>query len=296
MSLAVETIAVAGPLPAAPGARAWASFKKNRAATTGLVVLALVVCAVAAAPWLAPQAPDAQELALGPTAPGAAHPFGTDYEGRDLWARTLHGGRISLLVGLVATLVSLVIGVTVGAVAGWHGGKVDNLLMRCVDVLYGLPYMFFVIVLMVWVGRSLVNVFIGLGAVSWLTMARIVRGQVMALRRSEMVSAAECIGVRPAAILVRHILPNALGPIVVYATLTVPRVMIEEAFLSFVGLGVQPPHATWGSLIADGAALYREYPWLLAFPATLFVVTLLALSFVGDGLRDALDPRSSATP
>lgn len=284
---ATETKAIGG----SPRARAWRRFRRHRAATAGVAVLVLIVLSTLFGPLFIAARPDAQDLALGPVGPAAGHPFGTDYEGRDLLVRTLIGGRISLLVGLVATLVSLVIGVTVGALAGYHGGRIDNLLMRFVDVLYGLPYMFFVIVLMVWLGRSLINVFIGLGAVSWLTMARIVRGAVLSLRRQEFVLAAECAGAGPTAIILRHILPNALGPIVVYATLTVPRVMIEEAFLSFVGLGVQPPLATWGSLIADGSALYREYPWLLAFPSAFFVATLLALNFIGDGLRDAIDPR-----
>lgn len=274
-----------------PRVRAWNRFKKNRAATTGAAILVVMVVAALAAPLLSPYRYDAQNLSLGPVAPNSNHWFGTDYEGRDLLARALFGARISLLVGIVATLVSIVIGVTFGAIAGFCGGRIDHWMMRFVDVLYGLPYMFFVIVLMVWWGRSLVNVFIGLGAVSWLTMARIVRGSVMSLRRREFVLAAETIGVRPLSIVVRHLIPNALGPIVVYSTLTVPRVMIEEAFLSFVGLGVQPPLASWGSLIADGAPLYREYPWLTAFPGALFVLTLLSLSFVGDGLRDAFDPK-----
>lgn len=269
-------------------------LRKNRLAMGALLILGVLVVAALIAPWLQTHAREAQDLALGPVGPSAEHWFGTDHEGRDLYSRCLHGARISFLVGLVATAVALLIGVTWGAVAGYFGGRVDSAMMRIVDVLYGLPYMFFVIVLMVWFGRSLVNVFIGLGAVSWLTMARITRGAVLSLRHREFVLAAQASGVSAPAIIARHLLPNALGPILVYATLTVPRVMLEEAFLSFLGLGVQPPDASWGSLIAEGASLYREYPWLLIFPASLLSVTLLALNFLGDALRDALDPRTAA--
>ncbi|MEZ6196068.1 MAG: ABC transporter permease [Planctomycetota bacterium] len=276
----------------APGP--WRRLRRNRAAMVSAVFLAIVALAALLAPWLETWPLDRQDLALGPVAPGADHWFGTDYEGRDLYSRTLHGARVSLLVGLVATAVALVIGVTWGAVAGYCGGRIDGVMMRVVDLLYGLPYMFFVIVLMVWFGRSLVNVFIGLGAVSWLTMARIVRGAVLSIREEEYVLAARSAGVPAPAILWRHVLPNAAAPILVYATLTVPRVMLEEAFLSFLGLGVQPPRASWGSLIAEGASLFREYPWLLAFPALFLSLTLLALNFLGDGLRDALDAREEA--
>ena len=276
---------------ASPTRQAWERFRGHRAATIGAIYLIVVTLAAVTAPLWVSHAPDAQNLATGPTPPSSAHTFGTDPIGRDVLARCAFGARISLAVGLVATAVALVIGVTWGAIAGWCGGRVDTIMMRIVDVLYGLPYMFFVIILMVWFGRSLVNVFIGLGAVSWLTMARIVRGVVLSLKESDYVLAARATGVRSSTILRRHILPNALGPIVVYATLTVPRVMMEEAFLSFLGLGVQPPAASWGSLIAEGASLFREYIWLLAFPAVLLSLTLLALNFLGDGLRDAVDPR-----
>ncbi|MCB9831941.1 MAG: ABC transporter permease [Planctomycetes bacterium] len=269
---------------------AGARFRRHRGALVGVLVLVLVTMAVLLGPALLDRPPERQDLALGPTAPSFAHPFGTDYEGRDLLARVLAGGRISLLVGLVATLVSLVIGVVWGAVAGFVGGRLDRLMMRIVDVLYGLPYMFFVIILMVWFGRSLVNVFIGLGAISWLTMARIVRAEVAGLAGRDFVLASRLAGVSPLGALLRHVLPNAAGPIIVYGTLTVPRVMIEESFLSFLGLGVQPPAASWGSLLAEGASLFREYPWLLFFPALLLSATLLALNFVGDGLRESFDP------
>ena len=267
-------------------------FAQGRGAVLGTGVLGAILLVVWVGPLLIDVDPNRQDLALGPTAPDATHPFGTDYEGRDLLARTLHGGRISFLVGFVATLVSLVIGVTWGAVAGWYGGRLGTVMMQIVDVLYGLPYMFFVIVLMVWFGRSLVHVFIGLGAVSWLTMARIVRAEVLVLRKREYVLAARVAGVSTPAILWRHVVPNAIGPIIVYAALTVPHVMVEEAFLSFLGLGIRPPDASWGSLLSEGASLWREYPWMLLAPGVLLTSSLLALNLIADGLRDALDVRS----
>lgn len=217
--------------------------------------------------------------------------LGTDQKGRDLLVRLLYGARVSLAIALLATLVSVLIGVTYGALSGWLGGRWDGLMMRIVDVLYGLPFLFLVILLLVVAGRSTVNLFVALGAVSWLSMARIVRGQVLSLRQRPFVEAATAMGVGPLRILWRHILPNALGPIVVYATLAVPAVIIEEAFLSFLGLGVQPPAASWGTLISEGARLMAQHPWLILYPGTLLTATLFALHFVGDGLRDALDPR-----
>ncbi len=217
--------------------------------------------------------------------------LGTDQKGRDLLARLLYGARVSLAIALLATLISVLIGVSYGALSGWLGGRWDGLMMRIVDVLYGLPFLFLVILLLVVAGRSTVNLFVALGAVSWLSMARIVRGQVLSLRRRPFVEAAVAMGVGQARILWRHILPNALGPIVVYATLSVPAVIIEEAFLSFLGLGVQPPAASWGTLISEGARLMAQHPWLILYPGGLLTATLFALHFVGDGLRDAVDPR-----
>jgi oligopeptide transport system permease protein len=227
-----------------------------------------------------------------------AHLFGTDELGRDLLTRVLLGARVSLAVGLVATLVSLVIGVLWGATAGYLGGAVDAWMMRFVDVLYGLPFMFLVILLLVMfehlpADARLYLLFVALGAVQWLTMSRIVRGQVLALKNQAFVEAARTMGVPARTIIWRHLVPNALGPIIVYATLTVPAVMLEEAFLSFLGLGVQAPYASWGSLAADGAKAFTEYPWLVVFPGGALALTLLALNFLGDALRDALDPRTA---
>jgi oligopeptide transport system permease protein len=219
--------------------------------------------------------------------------LGTDGLGRDLLVRLVYGARISLMVGLLATFMSLLIGVTWGAVAGFSGGRTDMVMMRIVDIMYGLPFMFLVILLMVIFGRNILLLFIAIGAVSWLTMARIVRGQVMSLKNQEFVLAARSIGTPAWQIVYRHLIPNALGPIIVYATLTVPAVMLQEAFLSFLGLGVQPPYTSWGALANDGASagVMLNYPWLILAPGTALALTLLSLNFFGDGLRDALDPR-----
>ncbi len=217
--------------------------------------------------------------------------LGTDQLGRDLLTRMIFGARISLAVGFLATFVSFVIGVTWGATAGFVGGKVDGIMMRIVDVMYGLPFMFLVILLMVVFGQKIFLLFLALGAIQWLTMARIVRGQVISLKGQEFVEAARTIGVSNRAIIFRHLIPNALGPIIVYATLTVPAVMLEEAFLSFLGLGVQAPDTSWGALISEGRQLMETAPWLILYPGLALAVTLLSLNFLGDGLRDALDPQ-----
>jgi len=256
------------------------------------VVLVIISGISAASPWLPGLAdPASQDLKLGATSPSVAHPFGTDDLGRDVLSRVATGGRISLMVGLVATLVSLLIGVTYGAVSGYRGGTLDLFMMRVVDILDSLPYIFLVILLLVFFSRSLVMLFIALGLVQWLTMARIVRGQVLSLRGQTFIEAARAIGAGDGSIIARQILPNVLGPVIVYTTLTVPQVILQEAFLSFLGLGVQPPAASWGTLVADGARVIALFPWLVVFPGAALSITLLCFNFLGDGLRDALDPQ-----
>ena len=271
---------------------AWLRLRRNRmAVAAGMFLLGLGLLALLA-PWLPGlDDPTLQDLRLGVTTPSLAHAFGTDELGRDLLARVLYGGRISLMVGLVGTLVSLIIGVSWGAIAGYVGGRIDDLMMRVVDVLYALPYIFLVILLLVFFSKSLLMLFVALGLVQWLTMARIVRGQVLSLKHQTFVEAARALGASDRAIIFRHIVPNTLGPVIVYTTLTVPAVILQEAFLSFLGLGVQPPDASWGTLVADGARLLALFPWLVIFPGLAMSLTLLAFNFLGDGLRDALDPQ-----
>ena len=272
---------------------AWRRLRRNRLAVLGIAVLFVVIVAALLGPWLSPYAYDEQDRDLGAVAPCAAHWLGTDLLGRDLFTRILHGGRISLLVGVAATAVSLLIGVLYGAVAGFAGGRIDAFMMRIVDILYALPFTITVIILMVYFGRSLLLLFVAIGAVEWLTMARIVRGQVMSLREKEFVEAAIVLGLRRRRIILRHILPNVLGPVIVYTTLMIPNIMILEAFLSFLGLGVQPPMSSWGLLIKEGVEAMQPFWWMLVFPSVALSVTLFSLNFLGDGLRDALDPRAA---
>ncbi len=272
---------------------AWLRLRKNRLAVLGAAILCLVTLISVAGPWFSPYSYAQQDLALQAAAPSAAHWMGTDPLGRDVLTRILHGGRISLLVGVAATSVSLIIGVLYGALAGFAGGRLDSLMMRIVDILYALPFTIFVIILMVFFGKHLILMFLAIGAVEWLTMARIVRGQVMSLRKKEFVEAMVVMGLRRRAILLRHIIPNTLGPVIVYATLTVPNVMLLEAFLSYLGLGVQAPMSSWGLLINEGVINMEEFPWMLVFPSIALSATLFSLNFLGDGLRDALDPRVS---
>ena len=267
-------------------------FTRNRIAFGGCLFLAVMAALSLGAPLIAPYAYDTQNLSLGATFASGKHWLGTDILGRDLFTRILYGGRVSFAVGVCATLVSVLIGVVWGAIAGWAGGKTDAVMMRFVDIAYAFPFTIFVIILMVFFERSLLLLFMAIGAVEWLTMARIVRGQVMALRHREFVEAAIGLGLPRARIVIRHILPNIAGPVIVYATLTIPAVMLLEAFLSFLGLGVQPPACSWGILIREGAESMEEYPWLLVFPGALLSATLFSLNFIGDGLRDALDPRT----
>ncbi|HVY45174.1 MAG TPA: ABC transporter permease subunit [Minicystis sp.] len=299
---------------------AWRRLKNNRAAVAAAVVLAATMVACVLVPELSHWRYDQANLKLGPVAPSWQHWMGTDYFGRDLCARVFFGGRVSFAVGLVATLVSFTIGVTWGGVAGYFGGKIDAILMRIVDVLYTFPFLILVILLMTYFANDhsalyrafvavfgvftarahdpsyfpvfqILVVFFALGGISWLTMARIVRGQVIALRSQPFVEAARSLGAGHAALIFRHLVPNALGPIIVYTTLTIPEIMMVEAFLSFLGLGTQEPLSSWGLLASTGADVMDLYPWQLVFPAFFLALTLFCFNFLGDGLRDALDPR-----
>lgn len=268
-------------------------LKSNKVALSGGSFIVFLIILSILTPWIAPYDYSFQDLSLGPSSPSIMHLLGTDTLGRDLLTRMLYGSRISLLVGFIATFVAVFIGVIWGTVAGFYGGKIDTVMMRIVDVLYGIPFIILIILLMVIFGRNLVLLFMAIGAVEWLTMARIVRSQVMSITQQEYVMASKAMGVSNLSIIYRHLIPNTLGPVIVYATLTIPQVMLLESFLSFLGLGVQPPMSSWGLLIRDGAVAMEEYWWLLVFPASIFSITLFSLNFVGDGLRDALDPRSN---
>jgi len=291
---------------------AWRRLLKNKLAVFGLVVVVIVSIASLVGPTLSKRTfgftPDyipSQDVKLARSYPPFTgpdgqfswlHPMGTDNAGRDQLARVLQGGQISLFVGIISTLVSLLIGVTYGAIAGYIGGRVDNVMMRFVDVLYSLPYVILVIVLLSMFRSQtprgqLILLFVAIGSVSWLTMARIVRGQVLSLKNQEFVLAARATGVSNARIIFRHLVPNTLGPVIVYATLTIPQIMLTEAFLSFLGFGVQAPLASWGSLAADGIQNIAIFPWQLIFPGVTMALTLFSLNFLGDGLRDALDPQ-----
>lgn len=266
---------------------------RDKLVAAACIVLGLIVLAVIVGPWISPHTyfdMDMDAVLLPPQAAGQ-HWFGTDDLGRDLFVRAMQGGRISLMVGIVATLVSLVFGVAWGATAGYLGGRIDHLMMRVVDIFYAIPFMFFVILLMVLFGRNIILIFVAIGAVNWLDMARIVRGQTLALRGREFVEAAEVIGASRPRIIFRHIVPNLAGIVVVYATLTVPQVILIESFLSFIGLGVQEPMTSWGALVQQGTQLMSVAPWVLLFPALLLALSLVCLNFIGDGLRDALDPK-----
>jgi len=276
---------------------------RNKAAMAGVVILSLIALTAIFAPLLSAYSFDAQDYNVVSCSPdwwpdstvmcnaGGTHWFGTDYLGRDLFVRVLYGARVSLTVGLVATLVSLLIGVAYGATAGFLGGRIDEFMMRFVDVLYSLPFIFFVIILMVIFHRSLFLLFIAIGAVEWLTMARIVRGQTLSIKQKEFIEAARAAGVGTFSIIRRHVIPNVVGPVIVYVTLTIPSVILAESFLSFLGLGVQEPLTSWGVLISDGANQLETAPWMLVFPAVFMAITLFCFNFIGDGLRDALDPK-----
>jgi oligopeptide transport system permease protein len=265
----------------------------NKMAMAGFCVLLFIGMIALLTPWIAPYSYEEQNLELGASAPSWNHWLGTDTLGRDQLTRIMYGSRVSLMVGFVATAVALSIGVLWGAIAGFLGGRVDAIMMRFVDALYALPFTIFIVLLTVIFGSSMLLLFLAIGAVEWLTMARIVRGQVISVKQQEFVEASISIGLSPWQIINRHIIPNVLGPIIVYSTLTIPSVILLESFLSFLGLGIQPPMSSWGSLISGGVETMEEYPWLLIFPGLTLTITLFALNFVGDGLRDALDPRSA---
>lgn len=272
---------------------ALANLRNSRYAMAAAVSMASLLLLVAVGPWFTPWSFDTIDFDGAWSAPPGVHGqhwFGTDSLGRDLFARTLVGGRISLLVGLVGTAVSLLIGVAYGAIAGYFGGRIDAVMMRLVDILYALPFLFLVILLMVLFGRHLLLVFAAIGCINWLDMARIVRGETLSLKRRDFIDAAVVSGSGSLAIIRGHIVPNLLGVVVVYATLTVPQVILMESFLSFLGLGVQAPATSWGALVNDGARDMETAPWALIFPATFLAITLFCLNALGDALRDALDP------
>lgn len=273
---------------------AWRRFGRHRLNVIALWFLIALIVLCVLGPFLSPYAQDAQNLELKAVNASTQHWLGTDTLGRDMLTRILHGGRVSLAVGLLATLVAACIGVTYGLISGLAGGRVDAVMMRVVDILYAFPFINFVILLMVVFGRQFWLIFVAIGAVEWLTMARVVRGQVLALKNLEFVTAAKASGASFWHIVRKHLLPNVIGPVIIYASLTVPGVMLLEATLSFLGLGIQPPNASWGVLLGDGSQVMQTYPWLLLYPGIFFSSTLLALNILGDGLRDAFDPKSAA--
>jgi oligopeptide transport system permease protein len=268
-------------------------FVKNKAAVVGLIVLVLIAITCFGAPYLGLRSQDDinWDMIQSPPDFSQGYFFGTDSNGRDVFVRTLYGGQVSLTVGIVSTLVSLVIGTLYGATAGFLGGRVDGAMMRFVDMLYSIPFIFFVILLTVYFGRQIVYMYVAIGAVNWLDMARIVRGQTLSIKRKEYIEAAHASGVSNWRIITRHIIPNCLGPVVVYMTLTVPVVILTESFISFLGMGVQEPQSSWGTLVAEGSDNLEIAPWQVLGPGAVLAVTLLALNFIGDGLRDALDPK-----
>ncbi|WP_269540893.1 ABC transporter permease [Cerasicoccus fimbriatus] len=282
------------PAPASPWSDGWHRWRKNRLALASAILLALIIAVCLIGPFFQPaKYHEVTNLELGASAPSAEHWLGTDILGRDLLARIMIGGRISFAVGLLASLVSVLIGVTYGVIAGLAGGMADRAMMRGVEILQAMPFVIFVILLLTFFGRNFALIFVAIGAVEWLTMARIVRGQALELKTREFVQASRALGQGDLAIILRHLLPNLFGVIIVFATLTVPGVMLLEAFISFLGLGVQAPMTSWGDLLNQGAETMEEFPWLLLFPALFFSATLFSLNAIGDGLRDAFDPKSA---
>ena len=283
--------------PAADGRSLWSDarrrFLRNKAAIVSLCILSFICLACAVGPWLLPHAFDSADWDAMSIAPSLknAHFWGTDDAGRDLLVRCLIGGRISLTVGLLATLTSVTLGIVWGATAGFMGGRVDTIMMRIVDMMYAIPYLLIAILLVTMLGREFYLVVLTITVFSWMDMARVVRGQTLSLRSTEYVEAARAMGVSTTRIIFRHIVPNLLGVVVIYTTVTVPGVILTESVLSFLGLGIQEPMTSWGVLIQDGARVMEVSPWILLFPAGLLSVTLYCFNFIGDGLRDALDPK-----
>lgn len=268
-------------------------FRRNRAAMGSVYVLAVIALLSIFVPMYWPyQIEDMswEHISIAPSWE-SFHLFGTDSNGRDLFVRVMYGGRVSLTIGLMTTLVALIIGVTYGTIAGYLGGRIDGLMMRIVDILYAMPLLFLIILLVTVAGPNIYLVFLGIGAVEWLTMARIVRGQTMSVKRKEYVESALAIGLTTPRIIRRYIVPNVIGPVIVFVTLLIPTNIIVESYLSFLGLGVQEPLTSWGLLISQGATQLNTAPWLLVFPATFLAITMFCFNFIGDGLRDALDPR-----
>lgn len=272
---------------------AFRKLRKNRLAYFGACFVAIEILVVVMGPFLTGHSLESQDLQNTLARPSLQHLMGTDNLGRDSFTRVLYGGRISLMVGILASFVSVIVGVLYGAISGYIGGRIDNAMMRIVDVLYALPFIFLVIILMVYFGRNIVLLFIALGFTQWLTMARIVRGQTLSIKQKEYIEAAYVMGVPNRSIILHHLIPNSLGPVIVYLTLTIPSVILDEAFLSFLGLGVQAPMSSWGTLISDGVQVMEIAPWNLLFPALFLSLTLFCLNFLGDGLRDALDPKGA---
>lgn len=285
---------LAGDLPAVPlsyWGDVWKRLKRNRMAILGLAVIALLVFFALVGPYMSGYTYDQQDLSMTNQPPGAKFWFGSDYLGRDIFTRIWYGARISLIIGFVTSVICLVIGVLYGGISGYAGGRVDDVMMRVVEVLNSIPFLLYVILLMVLMEPGLKAIFIALGAVYWLTMARIVRGQVLALKEQEFILSARVLGAGSWRVLVRHLIPNTMGPIIVTMTLMIPEAIFTEAWLSFLGLGVSVPMASWGVLASEGMEGLRNYPWQLFFPAFFISLTMLAFNFLGDGLRDALDPR-----
>ncbi|GAL28288.1 oligopeptide transport system permease protein OppC [Vibrio variabilis] len=266
-------------------------FMRNKAAMVSLFILFVMTMAVIFLPMIAPYTFDDTDWYAMHAAPSAEHWFGTDSLGRDLYVRTLIGGRISLMVGVLGAFVAVLIGTLYGAASGFIGGKVDRVMMRILEILYAVPFMFLVIVLVTFFGRNIVLIFVAIGAIAWLDMARIVRGQTLSLRSKEFIEAAHVSGVSTWRIITRHIVPNVLGIVAVYSTLLIPSMILTESFLSFLGLGVQEPMTSWGALLQEGSQTMEVAIWQLTFPAIFMVVTLFCFNYVGDGLRDALDPK-----